>query len=323
MTFGRRELMTLDVLVPTYGRPDSLTRTLLSLCSARPAPMLEVRLVVVQNDTQAATRAAVTLVQQAHPGRVQLVAEPRGGKSRALNTALTATTGDLVAVVDDDEEVDPGWFEAVAATFGNPAVDFIGGPCLPRWGASPPAWLPRRWDGVLGNADDGDRVKVYGCDASGILMGGNAVIRRAVLDRVGPFALHLGPTPDERLLSGEDEEFFLRLLAAGAHGLYVPTLRVYHHVPASRLSRRYYRRWSFWNGIARSLIDRVRPLAVARVGRVPRYLVGEALRGLGKQALGRGGDPATRFAYELSIWQLAGFLYGSYLYRPRRLPEIR
>jgi glucosyl-dolichyl phosphate glucuronosyltransferase len=308
--------LTLDVLIPTFERPDMLARTLASLVAAPMPEGLVARVMVIQNDTSDATNAVVERFASAHPQRIRFMRERRRGKSRAVNAALAVTDGELVGIIDDDEEIDGGWYTAVANAFRDEKVAFIGGPCTPRWGAVPPGWLPTRWQGVIGFVDDGDRVRVFGEDASGILMGGNAVIRRAVLDRAGWYSPLLGPQADQRLLSGEDEDLFRRLLRVGAYGLYVPALKIYHYVPPARLTKKYYRRWSFWNGVSRSIIDRARPLPVRRFGRVPRFLVGAALRGIVRST--PTDDPGVRFSEELDLWHLLGFVYGSYLYTPGR-----
>jgi glycosyltransferase involved in cell wall biosynthesis len=309
--------MRLDVLIATCERPVLLSRTLESLLSA-PVPVgFDVRVTVIHNDGTDATRHVVEQFERAFEGRLHYIHERRRGKSYALNTGIHTTTGDLIGFIDDDEEVDTGWYAQIIHAFRDESVDFIGGPCLPRWGAVPPSWMPSSYRGVIGYVDDGDRVMVFGKDAPGILMGGNAVIRRRVLQRAGDFLPALGPRPDRRLLSGEDEDFYARLLDVGAHGLYVPGLRIYHYVPAERLTKQYYRRWCFWNGVSRSVIDSQRPSHVIRVGKVPRYLYGSAVRGLMRVVQSFRGrlDPSSRFAAELAVWHLLGFVYGCYFHR--------
>ena len=318
--------MKLDVLLATCERPDLLSRALDSLLSAPVPAGLEVRVTVVQNDTADATRDVIERAAAASGGRVQHLLVPAPGKSHALNAAIHATSGDLVGFVDDDEEIDAAWYAQVARAFEDPRLDFIGGPCLPRWGATPPDWMPRNYRGVIGHVDDGDRVMVFGKDAPGILVGGNAVVRRRVLLRAGDFLPSLGPRPERRMLSGEDEDFYVRLLDMGAHGLYIPGLKIYHYVPPERLTKTYYRQWCFWNGVSRSVIDGHRPSHVVRVGKVPRYLYGSAVRGLMRvlKPFRRRPEPASRFDAELAIWHLFGFVYGSYFRRSRAsAPALR
>jgi glucosyl-dolichyl phosphate glucuronosyltransferase len=307
--------MTIDILIATHERPALLARALSSLLIAPVPDSLGIHITVIQNDTNDATAAVIGDSVTRHPGLISWLREPRPGKSNALNTGIHHTHGDLVGLIDDDEEISRQWYATVARMFADPRVEFIGGPCLARWGARPPQWMPQSFKGVIGFVDDGDEVMVFGQDAPGILMGGNAVIRRETLLRAGDFSCALGPRPGRRLLSAEDEELFTRLLRIGAHGLYVPSLKIHHFVPSHRLTKRYYRRWTFWQAVSRSIIDGFQPFPVARIGRVPRYVYGNAARSLLDAFGSMRDDPSVQFARELAWWRLAGFVYGSYWYR--------
>ncbi|MDQ3817929.1 MAG: hypothetical protein M3362_09575, partial [Acidobacteriota bacterium] len=208
----------------------------------------------------------------------------------------------------------------IQRAFSQGDVDFIGGPYKPRWGATPPDWLPKDYPAVIGWIEAGSQVRVYGKDYDGVLMGGNAIIRRAVLERVGGYSVSLGPV-GERILAAEDEDMTERLLAAGARGLYLPDLVIYHYIPPERLTKRYHRRWCFWRAVSQGIRDREQRAPVAYLLGVPRYLYGMAARALlrkMKAILARGKDPAARFSDELSFWNLAGFFYGKHFYRPAR-----
>ena len=50
------------------------------------------------------------------------------GRSAALNAAIDCTHGDLVAMIDDDEEVDRRGCAASSACSVTRRIDFIGGP---------------------------------------------------------------------------------------------------------------------------------------------------------------------------------------------------
>lgn len=308
--------MRLDVLVPTLNRAVFLERTLRSLLEARVPDGLEVVITVVENHCTDGTVALLERVEAENPGRIKHVSERRRGKSRALNAGIAQTGGELVGMVDDDEEVDAHWYEAVHHAFIDESLDFIGGPYVPRWAVEPPSWLPLDYLAVVGAADNGGEPREFSEDFPGILKGGNAVIRRRVLERVGPYVEWLGPSGDARLLSCEDEEMYHRLLKAGARGKYEPSLVIYHHVFEERLTKSYYRRWCFWRGVSRGLMDRLHPLPVPYLAGVPRYLYGRAGRGVVSlvQRVARGGGWNGAFVDELSVWDLAGYFHGKHTY---------
>jgi glycosyltransferase involved in cell wall biosynthesis len=309
--------MNLDVIIPTYNRSELLKRTLDSLLKARVPEGLSVHLAVVDNNSQDETRQVVEDYISRHTDQISYLFEKQQGRSAALNAGIAATMGDLVGMIDDDEEIDSSWYERVHEAFSKGDVDFIGGSCQPRWGGQQPAWLPKDYPAVIGWIDAGCEVRVYGQDFDGVLMGGNAVISRATLQKVGYFSTALGRS-GKRLLSVEDEDMTERLLAAGARGLYLPDLIIYHYIPPERLTKRYHRRWCFWRAVSLAVRDREHKAPVAYLLGVPRHLYGSAARALlrrGRTILARGKDPAQRFSDELALWDLAGFFYGKHFYK--------
>jgi glucosyl-dolichyl phosphate glucuronosyltransferase len=302
--------MTLDVLIPTYNRADLLSRTLDSLLSATAPVATAISVTVCDNRSTDATRAVVARYQLQFGGRLRYIYESNPGRSAALNAAIAATDGDLVSMIDDDEEIDRSWFCCIERAFQDPDTDFIGGPYVPRWTMTPPEWLPSGYGAVIGRVDSGSETREYGPGFEGMLMGGNAVIRRSVLARVGAYRTDLGRTAT-RLMSCEDEDMFKRLLAVGARGFYRPDLIIYHYVSPERVTKRYFRRWCFWRGVSLGILDRQQPQRVPYLLGIPRYLIGSTLRGTGMLVrLGPFGDEARRFESELAWWDLMGFCYG-------------
>jgi len=313
--------MILDVILPTFNRETLLARALESLRAARPADGLDVRVLVVDNASTDGTRELVGRDAAAFGGRLRYLFVATPGKPHALNAGIAATDGELIGLIDDDEEVDAGWFESIYRHFGarRDAVDFIGGRCLPIWGAPRPDWLGLGYLGVIGWVDPGPTPRTMDASYPGILMGGNAVIRRTALALAGCYSTALNRT-GSKLLGCEDEDMYHRLLAQGARGRYVPDLVIHHHVPAARLTKRYFRQWCFWRGVSLGVMDRTRPAEVRYLAGIPRYRIGRAARGLRNLAshaigLRRGADPAGRFEDELACWDLAGFFWGKHVHR--------
>jgi glucosyl-dolichyl phosphate glucuronosyltransferase len=303
--------MTLDVLIPTYNRSALLRGTLDSLVAADEPASMPFRVTVCDNNSTDDTAAVVAAYQERFGGRLRYVFEGIAGRSSALNSAIAASSGDLVAMIDDDEEVERSWLCCIERAFRDADTDFIGGAVVPRWTSAPPPWLPPGYGAVIGRVDSGNDARAFGPGFDGMLTGGNAVIRRRVLTRVGPYRTDLGRSPTG-LMSCEDEDAFKRLLAAGARGFYRPDLIVYHYVAPERLAKGYFRRWCFWRGVSLGILDRQQPQDVAYLLGVPRYLYGRAARAAAQLAGGllRGLDPARRFEHELAWWDLIGFVWG-------------
>src|SRR5439155_19452119 len=141
MGWSSPNTMRLDVVVPTYNRAALLARALESLLAADRPATLDVGVTVVDNRSTDDTRAIVDSFVPRFGGHLKYVYESNAGRSHALNAGIAATFGELVGMIDDDEEVDRAWLRTIAAAFDDPTTDFIGGPYVPRWDGERPAWL--------------------------------------------------------------------------------------------------------------------------------------------------------------------------------------
>ena len=314
----------MDVLVPTHNRAALLERCVRSVMRANPSPRLETRVTVICNACVDGSETRVRALQAEFPDRISLIVERRQGKSKALNTAIAATHGDLVGMIDDDEEVDARWFEVAGEAFRDPALEFAGGPYVPVWSAPPPDWIPSDYRAALGLVDNGSVPRPFDRDFPGQLMGGNAIVRRSTLEAVGPYAEHLGPGSFARLFSCEDEDMYLRLLEHGCKGEYLPALVIYHYIPAARLSRDYYRQWCFWRAVSLGLMDRRHPLPVRYLAGVPRFMWGRAAHAALRLVFGsRSRPPGEIFSDELRIRDAAGYFYGRQIYALARFSPTK
>jgi len=143
-------------------------------------------------------------------------------------------------------------------------------------------------------------------------------VRRTLIERIGGFDPRLGRT-GRSLLGQEQAEFFCRSRAAGARGQYVPEMVLYHHVPASRLNKSYFRRWWFWKGVSRARLEQRHPVTeldidltrVVRLAGIPRFMIGSALRdAIRWLAALVARDQAARARHEMMLWYFAGYVRG-------------
>jgi glycosyltransferase involved in cell wall biosynthesis len=310
--------MRLDVVVPTYKRSQLLRRTIASLIAAPIPNGLEVTVIVVDNKSEDDTEQVVLAIQAQTDRRVVYVKETSQGSSYARNAGIRAGTGEIIGFIDDDEEIDHNWYNVVAREFSDETTQFIGGPYLPNWAAPAPSWLPPGYHAVIGVIPPRPRAPM-GRNFPGMLMGGNAVIRRSVFNQVGTYSTKLGRS-GKGLLSDEDSEFYQRIVVADLHGVCVPDLIIYHHISADRLTRKYHRRWSYWRGVSQGYSSRTLHEPVPHIFGIPRHRIGRAVRGVLSLPghLMSPKDAAQAVADELAFWDLLGFIYGKYFIRIER-----
>jgi cellulose synthase/poly-beta-1,6-N-acetylglucosamine synthase-like glycosyltransferase len=67
------------------------------------------------------------VARHAGPTRIQLLSLPRVGKNAALDAAVEATTGEILAFSDADSMLEPGALRALVAPFQDPSVGGVGG----------------------------------------------------------------------------------------------------------------------------------------------------------------------------------------------------
>lgn len=113
--------MRVSVVVPTYRRPESLGRCLDALArQERPADEI---LVVVRPEDAAGQEVARTYAPP-----VQLVLVERAGVIAAMNAGVDASTGDVVALTDDDAAPHSDWLARIVTEYeDDPQLAAVGG----------------------------------------------------------------------------------------------------------------------------------------------------------------------------------------------------
>ncbi len=303
------------VLIATYNRAPLLDECLGHLRDQAFEPGDEV--IIVDNGSTDDTSEVVSRHRRDFRVPLHLVHEPIAGKSRAIARGLSVASGDILAITDDDVNVDAGWLEAFRSALADGAVALVGGRVWPRFERTVPDWIRRaaaqypRLGSPLAIIDYGARPIEIGPRT---LPGGNMAIRRGVFEQVGGFPTHLGKLRGT-LLSGEDHALCLRVQRAGFGAMYIPAATVYHWVPANRASAWYFVKWFFWSGITNAIIDaETRPYGRTVYG-MPLYLlrraavgsaaaVGALMIGRRTAALNRVVDVAFAAGYAAQRWRL-------------------
>ena len=307
-------MSTVAVLIATYNRATLLGETLDTLALAEPPAAGSWEVVVIDNNSRDATRAVVASRQPTFPVPLRYVFESRQGRSAALNAGHRATTAPFILYTDDDVQVAPRWLNLGAEALGQ-GWDYIGGPVDPLWEAPRPDWLHPSLYGTIAVLNYGTSRFVFE-DRRRVPLGANMGMRRELLDRIGGFREDLGRSNGKKILGQEVPELLARARAVGSRGLYIPDFRVEHHVPASRLTRSYFRRWWYGKGASKAALELGQPLTELgldlrhepHIGPVPRFMLGGVLRDLvGLVRAGASGRSAERFHHEMMLAYAAGY----------------
>jgi glycosyltransferase involved in cell wall biosynthesis len=312
--------MQFSVVIPTYNRSAELEQTLASLAKINPPGSWEV--IVVDNNSRDATPQIVAAAAVNFPTALRYVLEPRVGRSAALNAGITAAKGEIIANTDDDVRFEPDWLRQAAGALSREPCDFVGGKVLPIWRGQRPAWLSdkggQHW-AVIALLDFGPKPLDFGKRYAPL--GVNIAFKREAFNRAGMWDPGLGRKAGT-LLGQEVREWMLRARDAGLKGMYAPNMVVHHVIPADRLRKRYFRRWSYWHGVSRAILYQQHPIdmqapeetsldfsKVQLMFGVPRYMYRSCLESaisMVKQRLK--GQPVAAFERELDLWFFLGVL---------------
>lgn len=236
----------ISVIVPTCYREQLLIECVDSLVK-QTWPSFEIIIV----DQTPESRLKATLGER-FPGdpRVRYFHVLAAGAARARNIGVANASGHIVAFIDDDAVADPGWLEGMARALNDPIRPaVIGGRLLPLWGGGRPPWLPRRTEYLLGLYDIGDRRCLMPGDD--LPIAANMAGWRNMIVENGGFDEKLGPNyfRKHQSITGEETILGQRIRAGGHVILYEPRAVVRHKVAARKLTRGYYLKRFFWEGV--------------------------------------------------------------------------
>lgn len=267
------------VVIPAHDRPALLARCL--------AGLTDVDVVVV--DDASSDAASIRAVAERYANVRLLRHRTNQGPGAARNTGLTAVDTDLVAFLDSDCTVHPGWLDGLVGHFDDPRVGLVAPRVRPRPVSHAPL-LARHEDARSALDMGGKRELVRHGAPLGFLPSAALVVRRAALGGAG-FA------PQMRV--GEDVDLVWRLIDAGWQARYDPAVVVHHEMrlhPLEWARRRYDygtsaaaldvrhpgrlapARVSGWNAAVLALALLRRPRAAAVVAGASAVMLGRHLR---------------------------------------------
>lgn len=242
---GRALAVSVVVCAYTLDRWDDLVAAVTSLQQqSRPAAEI---IVVIDHNPHLFARVTATW-----PDITVLENEERRGLSGARNTGVRAARGDIIAFLDDDAVAEREWLAHLSAAYSDPRVLGVGGAILPRWDSGRPAWFPEEFDWVVGCTYRGvPEVRARQRN----MIGANMSFRREIFDAAGDFQTDMGRI-GTRPLGCEETELCIRgtQKLPGTYYLFEPLARVHHHVPASRVTWRYFASRCYSEGLSKAQV---------------------------------------------------------------------
>ena len=193
------------------------------------------------------------------------------GLSPARNLGVRHAQGEIIAFLDDDAIPFPEWAQNVAQSYADPTVIGVTGPGLPLWQHDSLRWLPEEFYWIVScTAFSGWNERRPVRSAWGM----NMSFRREAFDHCR-FSHEAGQTDGgfEAWKAGpfDDAEFSINLrLKTGRAVIFDPGVKVWHKVYTYRLTPRFIRGQSFWQGYTKALLRRT-------------YAADEDMRGLSRE----------------------------------------
>jgi glycosyltransferase involved in cell wall biosynthesis len=193
--------MVLSFVIPAYNEEFYLAACIDSIITQTRGFEDITEIIVVNNASTDGTRE----VALRYP-RVKLVDEPRKGLTFARQAGFLASNGALVANVDSDSRLTPGWVDRVLTAFrANPDLAALSGPLLyydllPRQRTLVHIFYLTAWMTYVTNR--------YVLRIGSMVQGGNFVVSRTALERIGGFNLAIS-------FYGEDTDIARRLHDVG------------------------------------------------------------------------------------------------------------
>jgi len=248
--------MFLSIIIPTRNRAKILFRALESILKQTfPASSFEV--IVVDNGSTDNTRSVV----ESFLGKmlnIQYFYEERPGLHNGRHTGMINAQAENLVFVDDDVEAQPEWLCHIDQSFEDERNMLIGGKVLPKYESHPPEWIRQMWDkrqpagnilGYLSLLDLGEKEKII--DPT-LVFGCNFSVRKKIIEEAGGF--HPDAMPRELIrLRGDGETHISRFVSKkGYQAIYNPKAVVFHWIPMKRMTKEYFYKRSFIQGISDS-----------------------------------------------------------------------
>lgn len=193
--------MKLSFVIPAWNEEKYIARALKSVTRHAEKSGHDIEIIVVDNASHDRTGE----IARGFPG-VIVVDEPRKGLPQARQAGFLASSGDLIANMDADSILPEGWIEKIYAHFeNNPELVALSGPYQYYEYSRVQNFIVSLYY-VPAHVLHSASRRLFG--KGGILQGGNFVLKRLALEKVGGFNTDIK-------FYGEDTDIANRIQAVG------------------------------------------------------------------------------------------------------------
>ncbi|UKO97244.1 glycosyltransferase [Nostoc sp. UHCC 0870] len=252
MVLNKDKLISIDLVICTYNNAGLLDRVLNKIANQQVPDNVKWQVLVVNNNCTDETPAVVEkYIQSQSIPQISMLLEPKQGLNHARLCGIQNTTGDWIALVDDDCMLDPDWV-AEAAKFASlyPDCGAFGGKVILDWETSPPGYV-LKYGYSFAQQEHGMNIMQPNC-----LVGAGLIIsRKAILHTNWIKEQFLSDRVGKKLVSGGDVEMVLRIRSAGYDIWYNPACKLLHYIPTRRTEHKYLVNINYGLGISQLMGD--------------------------------------------------------------------
>ena len=216
----------ISVCICTYKRQRMLDRLLGELGRQETNGQFTYSIVVADNDCLRSAKVVVDNFSSSSEIEIRYCVEPRQNIALARNKTIENAKGDFIALIDDDELPVKDWLLTLFKACKHYEADGVLGPVLPHFDELPPKWI------VMGRFYERARYP------TGLVIDwrkgrtGNLLLKRSVFENDSqPFR--------EEFLTGEDQDFFRRMIESNHVFVWCNEAIAYEVVPSVRWSRKF------------------------------------------------------------------------------------
>jgi len=236
--------MKISVIICSYKGNEGLARSCISSLEQQNSRPYEV-IIVVDSPEEKQEFSNQISFSKLFP--MKIIASGKKGLAAARNYGVYASSGEIIAFIDDDAIADPMWLAEIEKSFSKAnEIIVVGGSVQPVFDGKR---IDKKWNWIIGcTSQDPPSRRPIGCNIS---------FKLKVFKEFGGFDENLGRI-QKRLSIGEETELILRIegYINRANIVCNRDAIVYHRVPRERTTIRYMLRRSYREGFGKAIIGK-------------------------------------------------------------------